>query len=193
MLEFTSVQLTSYVSLCICLSICLSLFPEWTKYVYLFKILIESDKFDPKFFLPQKPRRIWHPNRIFHTQCSVQITCNHFRPLTPNYWPCILWVCKLPLPGDNFGTVVGEDLTPFVILASWAVNGLSIVCWPCLHLLTSHVPQTTGTTYNMAIEHITGLASAISISSSDVIYIHVHMANNWTQSIILKRHHLLPT
>ena len=33
------------------------------------------------------------------------------------------------VPRDNFGTVVGEDPTPYVILALWAVNGLSIVCW----------------------------------------------------------------
>ncbi len=31
--------------------------------------------------------------------------------------------------GDNFGTVVGENPTPYGILALWAVNGLSIVCW----------------------------------------------------------------
>ncbi len=30
---------------------------------------------------------------------------------------------------DNFGTVVGENPTPYGILASWAVNGLSIVYW----------------------------------------------------------------
>ncbi len=32
-------------------------------------------------------------------------------------------------PVDNFGTVVGENLTPYGILALWAVNGLSIVYW----------------------------------------------------------------
>ncbi len=32
-------------------------------------------------------------------------------------------------PGDNFGTVVGENPTPYEDLALWAVNGLSIVCW----------------------------------------------------------------
>ncbi len=32
--------------------------------------------------------------------------------------------------GDNFGgTVVGEDANPYVILALWAVNGMSIVWW----------------------------------------------------------------
>ncbi len=30
---------------------------------------------------------------------------------------------------DNFGTVVGENPTPYGILALWAVNGLSIVYW----------------------------------------------------------------
>ncbi len=35
----------------------------------------------------------------------------------------------MPCPGDNFGTVVGENQTPYGILSMWAVNGLSIVCW----------------------------------------------------------------
>ncbi len=33
------------------------------------------------------------------------------------------------IPVDNFGTVVGENPTPYGILALWAVNGLSIVYW----------------------------------------------------------------
>ncbi len=32
-------------------------------------------------------------------------------------------------PVDNFGTVVGENPTPYGILALWAVNELSIVYW----------------------------------------------------------------
>ncbi len=32
-------------------------------------------------------------------------------------------------PVDNFGTVVGENPTPYGSLALWAVNGLSIVYW----------------------------------------------------------------
>ncbi len=32
-------------------------------------------------------------------------------------------------PVDNFGTVVGENPTPYGNLALWAVNGLSIVYW----------------------------------------------------------------
>ena len=32
-------------------------------------------------------------------------------------------------PEDNFGTVVGENLSCYGILPLWAVNGLSIVCW----------------------------------------------------------------
>ncbi len=32
-------------------------------------------------------------------------------------------------PADKFGTVVGENPTPYGNLALWAVNGLSIVCW----------------------------------------------------------------
>ena len=34
-----------------------------------------------------------------------------------------------PYPVDNFGTVVGENPTPYGILALWAVNSLSIVYW----------------------------------------------------------------
>ncbi len=32
-------------------------------------------------------------------------------------------------PVDNFGTVVGENPTPYGILALWSVNGLSIFYW----------------------------------------------------------------
>ncbi len=35
----------------------------------------------------------------------------------------------IQFPVDNFGTVVGENPTPYGILALWAVNGLSIVYW----------------------------------------------------------------
>ncbi len=37
-------------------------------------------------------------------------------------------VANIDNPRDC-GTVVGEDQTPYVILALWAINGLSIVCW----------------------------------------------------------------
>ncbi len=40
------------------------------------------------------------------------------------------------IPADNFGTVVGEDPTLYEILALWAVNGLSIVCWDVLSFKT---------------------------------------------------------
>ncbi len=33
------------------------------------------------------------------------------------------------VPVDNFGTLVGENLRRYGILAVWTVNGLSIVCW----------------------------------------------------------------
>ncbi len=36
---------------------------------------------------------------------------------------------NLTCPVDNFGTVVGENPTPYGILALWAVNSLSIVYW----------------------------------------------------------------
>ena len=36
---------------------------------------------------------------------------------------------RLAIPVVNFGTVVGENPTPYGNLALWAVNGLSIVYW----------------------------------------------------------------
>ncbi len=36
---------------------------------------------------------------------------------------------------DNFGVVVGENLSCYGILPLWAVNGLSIVCWVHLSYL----------------------------------------------------------
>ena len=39
----------------------------------------------------------------------------------------ILWCSYDGCPVDNFGTVVGENPTPYGILAFRAVNGLSIV------------------------------------------------------------------
>ncbi len=39
-------------------------------------------------------------------------------------------------PVDNFGTVVGENPTPYGILALWAVNSLSIVYWEPLRYFT---------------------------------------------------------
>ncbi len=39
------------------------------------------------------------------------------------------------LPVDNFGTVVGENPTPYGILALWAVSGLSIVYWAIIQLI----------------------------------------------------------
>ncbi len=35
----------------------------------------------------------------------------------------------LHFPVDNFGTLVGENLSCYGILSLWAVNGLSIVYW----------------------------------------------------------------
>ena len=39
----------------------------------------------------------------------------------------------IAIPVDNFGTVVGENPTPYGILALWAVNGLSIVYWDVIY------------------------------------------------------------
>ncbi len=36
---------------------------------------------------------------------------------------------EVTYPVDNFGTVVGENPTPYGIFALWAVNRLSIVYW----------------------------------------------------------------
>ncbi len=46
-----------------------------------------------------------------------------------------------PLEGGNMsqGTLVGENPTPYGILALWAVNGLSIVYWECYE--TTHKTQ----------------------------------------------------
>ncbi len=41
-------------------------------------------------------------------------------------------------PVDNFGTVVGENPTPYGILALWAVNGLSIVYWDAFCMTQIH-------------------------------------------------------
>ncbi len=41
-------------------------------------------------------------------------------------------------PVDKFGTVVGENPTPYGILALWAVNGLSIVY---VDLLSKNCPS----------------------------------------------------
>ncbi len=41
----------------------------------------------------------------------------------------LVYVMKIRNPVDNFGTVVGENPTPYGTLALWAVNGLSIVYW----------------------------------------------------------------
>ncbi len=51
-----------------------------------------------------------------HHQVSESQLSYHFQPS---------WF----IPVDNFGTVVGENPTPYGILALWAVNGLSIVYW----------------------------------------------------------------
>ena len=39
------------------------------------------------------------------------------------------WQISISGPVDNFGTVVGENPTPYGILALLAVNSLSIVYW----------------------------------------------------------------
>ena len=44
-------------------------------------------------------------------------------------------VVYIQIPADNFGTVVSENPTPYVILAVWAVNGLSIVWWDWFQML----------------------------------------------------------
>ena len=41
-------------------------------------------------------------------------------------------------PVGNFGTVEGENPTPYGILALWAVNSLSIVYWEGMSIETVH-------------------------------------------------------
>ncbi len=47
-----------------------------------------------------------------------------------NQFACVrVRVASTNNPGDKFGTVVVEDPTPYAILALWAVNGPSVICW----------------------------------------------------------------
>ncbi len=45
------------------------------------------------------------------------------------YMPDQNYISHVMVPVDNFGTVVGENPTPYGILVLWVVNGLSIVYW----------------------------------------------------------------
>ncbi len=53
------------------------------------------------------------------------------------HWHISLYqIAGMSYPVDNFGTVVGENPTPYGILALWAVNGLSVVYWdPYMNLV----------------------------------------------------------
>ncbi len=54
------------------------------------------------------------------------------------------------IPVDNFGTVVGENPTPYGILALWFVNGLSVVYWDTYaNPIVVSVPSATGRAYTM--------------------------------------------
>ncbi len=57
---------------------------------------------------------------------------------TPNCWHDMMTRSAFQTcsPVDNFGTVVGENPTPYGILALWAVNGLSIVYWESIHAIS---------------------------------------------------------
>ena len=46
-----------------------------------------------------------------------------------SHWGKMLLTEYIFIPVDNFGTVVGENPTPYGILVLWAVKGLSIVYW----------------------------------------------------------------
>ncbi len=58
--------------------------------------------------------------------CSLMYFCNqnHFLHHQPNLVKNMNNEI-INIPGDNFGTVVGENPTPYVILALGVVNGLS--------------------------------------------------------------------
>ncbi len=53
----------------------------------------------------------------------------HSPNLHPRGSQTIAGILTLETKEYNFGTVVGENPTPYGILALWAVIGLSIVCW----------------------------------------------------------------
>ena len=68
-------------------------------------------------------------------------------------------------PVDNFGTVpvVGENLTPYGILALWTVNGLSIVYWVTRHQILSNF-RAFGAEYSL-LHHIKfSCASGVNIN-----------------------------
>ncbi len=64
-------------------------------------------------------------------QCTCSVHAAYTAATLPvhstSVWGAIFDEIQVPL--DNFGTVVGENPTPYGILALWAVNGLSIVYW----------------------------------------------------------------
>ncbi len=63
------------------------------------------------------------------------------------------------IPVDNFGTVVGENPTPYGILALWAVNGLSIVYWDAECILKQSSPDFQGHVWVGLLKITTELSS----------------------------------
>ena len=66
---------------------------------------------------------------------DISLVCPYFCPSLYSFlvYPIFKFrnaiQCITTCPVDNFGTVVGENPTPYGNLALWAVNGLSIVYW----------------------------------------------------------------
>ncbi len=69
--------------------------------------------------------------------------CAHWDLTIMSMMQCNIHLCELfVFPVDNCGTVVGENPTPYGILALWAVNGLSIVYWVIImSMFTYDLPE----------------------------------------------------
>ncbi len=61
---------------------------------------------------------------------------------------------NISFPVDNFGTVVGENPTPYGILALWAVNGLSIVYWVVHYTTTVTCINHFGNSFKMVASYL---------------------------------------
>ena len=87
----------------------------------------KDKKYDLDFKNPQSDPAHWVRLKLHSSSFSVQAHLSN---------GCILnHVFRASFyPVDNFGTVAGENPTPYGILALWAVNGLSIVYWAVEHV-----------------------------------------------------------
>ncbi len=82
-----------------------------------------------------------HEMDISRWHATNYATVVYWKPFNNPRWHIWWWAteiclfCAFPYNSrvDDFGTVVGENPTPYGILVLWAVNGLSIVCWECYY------------------------------------------------------------